>query len=241
MSYVSDSFAGDIFALEEAIRFDFRNYDTTSLDLTLQQVTKAGDQAKVIIEYNWQGVNKSTGTIIDAQRGTTGYTVRQEGGGYRIIAMDDPIIFGVSRASDFSTGGLNPVSSDLSAQDTLASLTVYSSELHDGEGFDFQTRIVSSSNYDIYYDKTSGLLTGTSVGIQVLASSGSLSDFTTVPSSGYTSPLGFSSFGGGSIIAVKDDDGLYSIFKITTGTVVSGTTEFHFDYKHQTNGTTNVP
>ena len=237
MSFVSDSFTGDIFALENALQSDFRLYDTTSLDLTLQQITKTGDQVKIIIEYNWQGVEKSTGEIIDSERGTTGYTLKQEQGGYHIITMDDPIIFGISRASDFSTGGLNPPSPNLGAQDTLTSLTIFSSEVHDSFGFNFSSGQEVTSNYDIFLSSSDLVAGSGDAGIQVVASSGSLSDHTTVPASGYSSSLGSSEFGAGYIIAVRGEDGTFSIFRITAD---SRPNEIHFDYKHQPDGTTNV-
>ncbi len=103
-TYLSDSFRGDIFALEEAIESDFRLFDSINIDISIQQVFKAGNEIKVDFDYDWFGNRKADGNLISPERDSTSYIFRQENGGYKLLSMASPIIFGVSDP-DIGTGG----------------------------------------------------------------------------------------------------------------------------------------
>lgn len=102
--HISDSFQGDIFALEEAVQSDFRTYDDINLDISIEQVSKSEDQARVDFGFEWYGVKKIDGSIVNPSRGRTNYLFVQEAGEYKLLATASPIIFGVTEASEVDTG-----------------------------------------------------------------------------------------------------------------------------------------
>ncbi len=229
MSYVSDSFTGDVFALEEAVQSDFRMYDNMNVDVTIQQVDKSGDQANVDFTYEWSAVETSTGEIV-TESGRSSFIFVQEQGSYKILTMACPIIFGISEASEISTGFYH------------SSLPIQTASINDGGSIDFTTGSVDASGTtgDIQYDSASGLwhVGGSGAGLYELSSSGTLGEYTTVSSESSSYLSGIGAISDGQIYAVMCANGNYAIFKIVSG---AGTPPLSIRYKYQPDGSVNLP
>ncbi|MCK4810380.1 MAG: hypothetical protein KAS99_05555 [Candidatus Omnitrophica bacterium] len=229
MSYVSDSFTGDVFALEEAVQSDFTIYDNMNVDVTIQQVDKSGDRVNADFTYEWSAIETSTGSIVN-DSGRSSFIFVQEQGSYKVLTMACPILFGMSEASEISTGFYH------------SSLPIQTASINDGGSIDFTTGSVdpSGTTGDIQYDSASGLwhVAGSGAGLYELSCFGTLGEYTTVSSesSSYLSAIG--AISNGQIYAVMCANGNYAIFKIVSG---AGTPPLSIGYKYQPNGSTNLP
>lgn len=253
MQLVSYSFIGDLFALEQALQSDFRLYDNIHVSVTPQQVNKSGNQAIAAFDFDWHAIKKTDGSIINPARGTTTYTFIQEGGIYKLLKMETPIIFGISEASEITAAStssiVNDTASILGSQDTFANLSVYTATVNCGYGIDFSNGTVAYGSGDVIYysqgyevDGAALYVSGTA-GINVYdAAGGALSSVTTAPSATaqwFDSP-GYSWAGNGYVYVLRErSSGPYAAFKITSGG--SGVaTHITIQYKYQSDGSTNL-
>lgn len=251
MQYIADSFIGDQFALEEAIQSDFRRYDNINVDITIQQVIKSGNQAIANFEFEWRGIKKSDGSMVNPLRGKTSYTFQQEGDKYKLLAMASPIIFGISQASEVNSSSLSSVSdataTTFSSQDIYGgSLAVYTATLPSGSGINFATQAVTPGAGDVIFNTGcgAGALDGLTGGAQIyfLSCSGSLSSQTSAPDPSASGWMDEYSFPGTDyLFAVKRSNNTYAIFKITVGDSSCTETSITIQYKYQSDGSRNLP
>ncbi|MFC1709375.1 hypothetical protein ACFL2J_04890 [Candidatus Omnitrophota bacterium] len=246
MDYISDSFEGDAFALEDAIQSDFDNYDNVTVDVSVQQVSKSGEKITVDFEFNFQGIRKSDGYVIAPQRGRTTYIFIQEGDTYKLLSMRDPIIFGFSRASEIATGSLGSVVDDtnaiLGAEDTYISLTVSSATLADGQGIDFSTGAVAAASGDVIFDGGDVTPIDGNGGAQVYVfclSCGSIDNANQIASDADWN-TSIDILEAGYIYGVQRSDSTYAFFRVSTvNNIVGGT--MTIEYKYQPDGSTFLP
>lgn len=251
--YLSDSFIGDQFAMEEAIQSDFRRYDNINMDIIVQQVVKSGNQALINFEFEWRGIKKSDGSLVNPSRGKTSYTFQQEGNKYKLLSMSSPIIFGISQASEVDTSTLSSVSdatsTTFSSQDVYGgSLTVYTATLYDGQYLDLCYQIVGASGDFEYAEAANPIIANSGAGAYVYTDwgPGTLEEHTSVPAyPGTAWQASYSDGGVGKVYGVYTTEGKYGIFQIT-GQGADADLDTYPDYitiryKFQTDGTTNLP
>ena len=233
MGYISDNFTGDVFALEEAVQSDFDMYNNMNTDVRIQQVSKSGDQVNVEFEFNWTGIETSTG-MLDSESGRTSFIFIQEGGTYKVLSMASPIVFGSSYASEIATsfygGGYEE---EEEGEESLAVYRVALSAFTDY--IDFATGAVVGTFGDMYFSDSPGLevVIDEADGIAPVGS-GALADFTTAPASGYSFSQPASV---GDVYALKRSDNTYAMFVIVS---IIGST-LTIDYKYQPDGSRNFP
>lgn len=222
MSYISDDFTGDIFALEEAVRSDFEMFDNMNTDVRIQQVTKSGDQINVDFDFDWTGVITATGGF-DSESGSTSFIFVQEGGTYKVLSMACPIVFGSSEASQIST-------------DFYGGLPIYTIYLADSYGVDFATGAIQFGSGDMVYNEVgSEFSDGSGAMIQELGR-GTVSDYNKAPDSNWIL-IGIGIIDG-YVYAVKRGDNTYAILEVVSG---AGSSSVTIKYKYQPNGSTSLP
>ena len=258
--YISDYFRGDRFALEEAIESDFTKYDNINIDVTVQQVIKSGNEVAVNFEFNWYGIKKSDGSILSPARGSAHYIFQQEEGGYKLLAMASPIIFGVSEASQVDTGepgsAVDDTATTFQDEDTTTtttttteSLATYSASIIEwgtaDQRLDFSTQsVVTGAGGDIQYGVGAPMIYCVPIGGSVYINdlgTGSLDDFSEAPEdtdpgwdNAHLTPTV------GHTYAVKTSEGNYGLFEVTAFVDNPGGT-LDVDYKYQPDGTRDMP
>lgn len=107
MTYVADDFAGDYAILDRAIRKDFTAFDGLNLNYTLNNVA-SGSQGKVfvVISFNRQVTSARSGETL-TDRGLTEFVFSLNAGSAKVVAMKNPLIFGLSEAEEVATGDVN--------------------------------------------------------------------------------------------------------------------------------------
>lgn len=107
MTWVDDDFAGDYVLLDRAIRKDFTAFDGLNINYTLNNVV-SGASGKVFVAFtfNRQVTSSRSGeTFVD--QGLTEFIFKLTTGKARVVAMKNPLIFGLSDASEIATGTVN--------------------------------------------------------------------------------------------------------------------------------------
>ena len=107
MNYVDEDFAGDYVVLDRAIRKDFTAFDALNLNYTLNSVV-SGTNGKVFVTFtfNRQVTSSKTGeTFVD--QGLTEFIFKLTSGNASVLAMKNPLIFGLSEADQVATGSVN--------------------------------------------------------------------------------------------------------------------------------------
>lgn len=112
MALVDDDFAGDYVILDRAIRKDFSAFDGLNLNYTLNNVA-SGSKGKVFValSYNRQVTSTRSGETL-ADRGLTEFVFNLNGGTAKVLSMKNPLIFGLSEASEVATGTVNSSEND---------------------------------------------------------------------------------------------------------------------------------
>lgn len=112
MGYVSEDFTGGDTTLDRAIRQDFSFFDNIILRYVMGSVAVSG-KGLVYVSLNFSRSLTSTksGTNL-SDKGTTEFVFRLEDGGPRAYSMKNPLIFGLSDASEVATGTVIPPSND---------------------------------------------------------------------------------------------------------------------------------
>jgi hypothetical protein len=175
MAYVDANFAGDAVVLDRAIRKDFTAFDALHLTYTLNNVA-SGAKGKVFValSYNRQVTSaRSGGTLTD--RGLTEFIFNLTAGKAKVSAMKQPLLFGLSEASEVATGIVNsgendeilildetgnlrigPVGDDAIGASSIPALTnlrVIDAVIHHSYSFAFDFPIDSMANdLSIIYD-----------------------------------------------------------------------------------------
>lgn len=104
MAYVSPDFAGDAAILDTAVRKDFSAFSDIRLAYTLSGIA-SGEAAKTsaAINFRRQVISAKDGKPY-SDSGTTEFVFRQGEKGFQVYSMKNPLIFGLSLASDVGTG-----------------------------------------------------------------------------------------------------------------------------------------
>ncbi len=237
MRLVSDNFRGDLFAFEDALLKDFRNYRDVNLDFIPDTVTVEGTEAEVGFRYNMSVVNdQGTQTLYS---GTSAYEFGLEDGKMKLVRMATPILFGNSlpqsenpiakpQGTDVIDMGSAPGESGTSVVTGEGTLTQGVS------GFRFSSESnMTETSADVFMRGTgTGLEINVGGGLDALGT-GSLSTVTSLtsdPSDQFIDPIQV-----GDLVAVKTLDGKYAVIRIT-GIVTN--VSISFEYKYQPNGST---
>ena len=112
MKYVSDNFTGDATLLDRAIRKDFSAFDNIDLTYTLNNISSdPKGRIFVSINYNRKVISSKSGAML-TDRGTTEFIFSLEEGGPKVYSMKNPLIFGLSDASNVAQGTVMSSSND---------------------------------------------------------------------------------------------------------------------------------
>lgn len=261
MHYVSRDFEGDDMTLERALRKDFSALENIRIDFTLNNVAFSGNKYYASISFNRSVMASSTGTSY-SDRGVTEFTFAIGEKGAMLLSMKNPLIFGLTYASDIASGTtssaqnsqlylsisdsgsvsqrtLASIASDDGSNDFMTSGNFYLENscvppCNNADGFNFSNdeKTTLITNSEVY--KEMNLLWG-NAGAQVL-NLGPVS-FTgiTVPDIGYGNNASIATID--DIIAVKLVNNTYAILKITN----SVPPRIYFDYKYNSNGSKTFP
>ena len=239
--YIADSFRGDIFALEEAVESDFRRYNSINMDIAVQQVMRSKNEIRVDFEFDWFATKASDGSIVNPARERTNYIFRQEEGGYRLLAMADPVIFGISEASEINTGSpgseTDASSATFGGEDAISpsspSLTVQTVTLQNQKSIDFSTGTVGEDfEGDMYYDAINTEMRMNFAAVIDEEGTGALEDYTSAATEPGETALDPTA---GTVYIVKDNAGNYALMEVTSFA------SLHIRYKYQTDGTKSFP
>jgi len=104
MTFVDADFAGDAVNLDRAVRKDFTAFDALNINYSLNNVvTGAIGKVFVTFTFNRQVTSSKTGeTFVD--QGLTEFIFKVTSGKARVMAMKNPLIFGLSDADAIATG-----------------------------------------------------------------------------------------------------------------------------------------
>jgi len=111
MSFVSGDFAGDAANLDRAIRKDFSSFDNIDLRYTLNNVTSGAKGIAVSVSFSRLIASTKSGKTL-SDKGMTEFIFRLSDKGPRIFSMKNPLIFGLTDATNVATGTVKPVTSD---------------------------------------------------------------------------------------------------------------------------------
>lgn len=106
MTYVSPDFAGDADILDTAVRKDFSAFSDIRLAYTLSGLA-SGDSGRTSVAINFRRqviASKDGETYSDS--GTTEFVFKQVEKGWQVYSMKNPLIFGLSLASEVGTGSV---------------------------------------------------------------------------------------------------------------------------------------
>jgi hypothetical protein len=102
MRYVSDDFQGIVSALDEAISADFRNFDNIRIEPNITRVSPFASGFEIYFTFNRQVyATRNARLLKDAAASTMMF--KREGGGYKLVRLAAPLIFGVSSPTDVAT------------------------------------------------------------------------------------------------------------------------------------------
>lgn len=106
MSHVSQDFAGDDVVLDRAIRKDFTAFDNISLRYTISSIASdPKGMVSVSILYNRFLISAKDGKSY-SDKGTTQFVFKMEDKAFKVFSMKNPLIFGLSDASEVATGAV---------------------------------------------------------------------------------------------------------------------------------------
>ncbi len=259
MHLVSADFVNGSDILDSAIRQDFSNFDNIVLDYTINNITSArGGDIFVAISFNRMVSSSRTGETF-TDHGMTDFVFRTEAGMPKIFKMKNPLIFGLSDASEVASGTVNAqqdetfitVSYDgtvriASIDDGVTSgsgtVTVQTKTLASPSGgpyvgIDFSSGgTVAQAAADLYLE--TNLFWSDTGAVQRSLGTTAIESITSVPASGYNIPPINVSVG--DTYAIMLADGTYAVIQFT-GSTDDGfaNTTVTFKYKYQADGSTN--
>lgn len=106
MALVSEDFAGDYILLDRAIRKDFANFDQIDLRFTISSVA-TGSKGRVSVSLLFNRFLISTRSAQSfTDKGTTEFVFEQKEDKLLVWSMKNPLIFGLSDASNIATGSV---------------------------------------------------------------------------------------------------------------------------------------
>lgn len=260
MRLVSDDFVNGIDILDSAIRQDFSFFDNITLDYTINNITSArGGNLFVAISFNRMVTSSRSGETF-SDKGVTEFIFKVEGNTPKIYIMKNPLIFGLSDASEVASGtvttGLDEqvISVDNNGGITLKRIDELGSDETEGstlpsgnitlrgnfsDGLIMSTGQVyngSSSSAVDFYLETNILYSDSGAQYRLLGSI-PIDDITSVPADGYM-PINGIHFNVGDTYAIKLPDDTYGVFEVTD--FVDIYPEYMgLVYKYQPNGSSN--
>lgn len=246
MDGVSLDYRGWRSALEDAVARDLQRYNNIALDIIEDGVVAAGRDAKLTFRFHWRGYDAQSGAEIRSAQETTVFTFRWEDGRLKLLEMAYPPMFGLSRASDITTGSSGAALADASvfeAQDESAGFPWTSVTLKADagaspytEGFTFATGQAKRSSafgdvedMDLLFDMNIfKFRTDGGGGVLLVGSE-------TVPETGYAA---WSSelISVGQRYAVKTQDGFFAIFEVMGYAVSGDLATLDLRYKYRADG-----
>lgn len=173
MAYVSPDFAGDAAILDTAVRKDFSAFGEIRLAYTISGIA-SGDAGRTAVAINFrrQVIAARDGQPY-ADSGTTEFVFKQGEKGWQIYSMKNPLIFGLSLASDVGTGTttqppgggeiivvgpggtVTTIPPDDIGTGPAQPILAYSKTILDGQSFNFEDgTIVAGPGGDIAYAAT---------------------------------------------------------------------------------------
>jgi hypothetical protein len=131
MTFVAENFRGDTSSLERAIRKDFSYFDNIDLRITISgMVTDARGQTLVAVNFSRFLVSTRTGRSVN-DRGLTEFTFIQGERGPRVLAMKNPLLFGMTDSATLASGTVRQVSADpIIIIDDRGNITKVPADLH---------------------------------------------------------------------------------------------------------------
>lgn len=102
MRGVSDFFEGNPISLEDALRNDFSNFDNIQVQPNISRITTLGGIYEVAFTFNRQVYSVRNGRALRDQAAST-MAFRREEGGFKLVRLAAPLIFGVSNPVDVAT------------------------------------------------------------------------------------------------------------------------------------------
>jgi len=262
MKYVSQDFEGDDITLERALRKDFASLEDIRLEFSISSIAFSDSKYYASIFFN-RHVTASGDGSSHADNGVTEFTFSVGDKGAMLLSMKNPLIFGLSYASDVATGtvasvqnsdefitisddgtvekkNLSDIASgddDYSTSGTFTLVLSCSPPCNNADGFNFtndgKTTLISSS--EVYKE---GALLFPNAGSQLLDLGVTNIDGITVPDSGYGDPvIGSIALDMGRAIAVNLTDNTYAVLEVIVFTDLGGGVfEVTFKYKYNPGG-----
>jgi hypothetical protein len=251
MAMVSEDFAADPSVLDRAIRQDFSAFDNIDITYTINNVTAATGKIYASFSFSRKLTSSRSGQTL-RDMGASEFIFALGEKGPLVFSMKNPLLFGLSDASEVATGTVNSTENSAVIQisssgtvlvasvDSIAngdsdlvtgSFTLTNSNDFSGnaDGFNFtqdiKTTLVAASQ--IY--KESNLLWGE--GGTALLSLGSSFSNITIPGSGWGQNVHFTTEG--AVFAVKLPNNTYALIKYIGE---QGAGNNVFEYKYQPNG-----
>lgn len=260
MEYVSENFEGDDVTLERALRKDFSVLEDINIDFTINSVAFSNSKYYASISFNRRVTTAFDASSID-DSGVTEFTFSVGKNGAMLLSMKNPLIFGLTYASDIASGNVaSAQNSDTylsisddgavkkqslqaiseSADDDYATSGSFSLRnscsppCNNADGFNFtdDTKTTLISNSEIF--KETNILFG-EAGTTMLDLGNVSIDGLTVPETGYSniSPL----LNIGNVIAIRLANNTFAVIKVTNYIDFGGgDVKVDFDYKYNPGG-----
>lgn len=234
MRLVSDSYAGDLGALEDALLKDFRLYREVAISLIPDAVQAQGDEAAVDFHYDLTLVDDSG--RVRKFSGRSQFVFKTEEATPRLYRMSAPMLFGNSLpASENPAAASQGTPPQETGTAPGGGTQTGSGELSAGsQGFRFASgSAVPEASADIHQF---GIELEANPGGAVLSlGAGSLGSVSCLPDEIKTRTVRFAPASVGELFAIRTPDGKYAEIRITS---LSAGSTLGFDYKYQANGTT---
>jgi hypothetical protein len=112
MALVSENFVPGSDILDSAVRKDFLLFDYIKIEHFINNISQVAD-GKIFIsfQYNRSVISTKTGQTF-TDKGITELVLKNEGGQLKLYSMKNPLMFGLSDASEIATGSVNQSSND---------------------------------------------------------------------------------------------------------------------------------
>ena len=112
MAFVSEDFTGDEATLDRALRKDFSAFDNIHLRFVMGTLA-SNDKGmiSVSLNFNRQLISSKSGESL-SDKGTTEFVFKLDEKGPKVYTMKNPLIFGLSEASEVATGTVMQTSND---------------------------------------------------------------------------------------------------------------------------------
>lgn len=162
MNLVSNEFAGDIAVLDSAVRQDFNNFDAIKLNLYVNNVTRSSDgKIYAAIQYNRILISTKSGQTY-SDKGYTELIFKNENGKLMVSSMKNPLIFGLSNASEVATGTIKSPTND-------PIIIVTSTGTVDEKPFDEAIDIIENNGNPTTEDNSATIASGTGISVDYFA------------------------------------------------------------------------